>query len=121
MGSYRCGCDEGYRKLWSSEYRDQDINCIGKHNKEIMLDDTAGKGPGRGKKGEKKGGVEGEEGEGLQGRGKRGGKTEVVDGGGGGDLGEGERRREDGGNRGRGRFRGWEREEGEEGGGRGRG
>ena len=82
MGSYRCGCDEGYRKLWSSEYRDQDINCIGKHNKEIMLDDTAGKGPGRGKKGGKKGGVEGEGGEGLQGRGKRGGKTEVVDGGG---------------------------------------
>lgn len=101
MGSYRCGCDEGYRKLWSSEYREQDINCIGKHNKEIMLDDTAGKGPGRGKKGGKKGGVEGEGGEGLQGRGKRGGKTEVVDGGG-GVLGEGEGRREDGGNRGRG-------------------
>ena len=61
MGSYRCGCDEGYRKLWSSEYRDQDINCIGKHNKEIMLDDTAGKDRGRGKKGGKEGGVEGEE------------------------------------------------------------
>lgn len=61
MGSYRGGCDEGYRKLWSSEYRDQDINCIGKHNKEIMLDDTAGKDRGRGKKGGKEGGVEGEE------------------------------------------------------------
>lgn len=84
MGPYRCGCDEGYRKLWSSEYRDQDINCIGERNKEIMLDDTAGKGPGRG---------------------KRGGKTEVVDGGGGGGvLGEGEGRREDGGNRWRGTF-----------------
>ena len=45
-----------------------------------MLDDTAGKGPGRGKKGGKREGVEG--GKGFQGRGKRGGKTEVVDGGG---------------------------------------
>ena len=66
--------------MWSSEYRDQDINCIGEYNKETMLDDTAGKGPGRGKKGGKREGVEG--GKGFQGRGKRGGKTEVVDGGG---------------------------------------
>ena len=91
MGSYRCGCDEGYRKLWSSEYRDQDINCIGKHNKEIMLDDTAGKDRGRGKKGGKEGGVEGEE------RREDGGSRW-----GGGVLGEREGRREDGGNRGRG-------------------
>lgn len=93
MGSYRCGCDEGYRKLWSSEYRDQDINCIGKHNKEIMLDDTAGKDRGRGKKGGKEGGVEGEE------RREDGGSRWR-----GGVLGEGEGRREDGGNRGRGAF-----------------
>ena len=84
MGSYRCGCDEGYRKLWSSEYRDQDINCIGEYNKEIMLYDTAGKEPGRGKKGRKREGVEG----GSRGRGRV--------------SGEGEERREGGGSRWRG-------------------
>lgn len=59
MGSYRCGCDEGYRKLWSSEYRDQDISCIGEYSKEILLDDMAGQGLRRGKKGGKREGVGG--------------------------------------------------------------
>ena len=58
--------------MWSSEYRDQDINCIGEYNKGIMLDDTAGKGPGRGKKGGKREGVEG----GSRGRGRVSGERE---------------------------------------------
>ena len=80
--------------MWSSEYRDQDINCIGEYNKETMLDDTVGKGPGRGKKGGKREGVEG----GSRGRGRV--------------SGEREERREDGGCRWRGSILGAGRENG---------